>query len=81
MDGSVNDTSNSRLLCPTCHSGVTLQPRRPSNPLLSHFNLNTYRGIVESGLPPLMIQKFKKIDERVPTVYVDIRACRRAPLS
>ena len=81
VDNTVNDVSNLRYLCTTCHTEVSGHLRRPTNVLLSHFNPKTYDDFVKSPMSKPFVQKFNKIDERRPIMSVDIRACRRNALT
>ena len=81
VDPTVHNLDNLRYLCITCHAEVSQHLKRPSNVLLSHFNPKTYDEFVLSPLPAQCVQKFNKIDERVPVLSVDIKACRRSALT
>ncbi|MDA8584279.1 hypothetical protein N9L68_08580 [bacterium] len=70
-----------RLLCEVCHREVTGSTmRRPTNPIISVFNTESYESFVISPRPVQFVMPIGKIDPQLELVNVDVKRCRRSCL-
>ena len=78
-DAIAGQAQKFRLLCKACHGEVTdVVTRRPTNPIISVFNIDTYESFVNSSRPVQFVFPIGKIDPNLELVNVDVKRCRRS---